>query len=137
MEGTSGTDVSSLDEAMAWQSPGDATRIMGVIFERDITGTDQMAAGFVRIPEGGEQPKLSRHQGEEVYFVVNGTGRFEREGRADVVTARGAVYVRPFEPHRWVNVGQGDLEVLWVDSPPAFGRVGGYEDIVKDWTRVQ
>lgn len=130
------TDVGHIDRCIAWEAPEPHRRTMGVMFERDITPTVSLAAGYVRIPVGHEQPKLSRHPGEEVYLVVRGTGRFDRGDRSDVVEERGAVYVLPQDPHRWINVGAVDLEVFYVVTPSAFGRVGGYEDIIRDWRQV-
>jgi mannose-6-phosphate isomerase-like protein (cupin superfamily) len=131
------TDVSHIDTALAWEAPEPHRRTMGLMFERDITPTLALAAGFVRIPVGHEQPTLSRHPGEEVYFVWRGRGRFDRGERADDVEAGGAVFVRPFSPHRWVNIGDADLELFWVNSPSAFGEIGGYRQIVKNWKQVQ
>jgi mannose-6-phosphate isomerase-like protein (cupin superfamily) len=109
---------------------------MGVMFERDLTPTSNLAAGFVRIPVGGQQPGYSRHPGEEIYFVVRGRGLFDRDGQVDSVPVRGAVYVRPFHPHRWINDSDEELELLFVNSPSAFGRVKGYLDTVAGWRPV-
>jgi mannose-6-phosphate isomerase-like protein (cupin superfamily) len=136
MTGDGTTDVGDMDTCLAWEAPEPHRRTMGVMFERDITPTEQLAAGFVRIPVGHEQPKLSRHPGEEVHFVVTGEGVFDRSDRRHIVRARGAVYVPPFSPHRWINVGDVDLEVFYVVSPSAFGQVGGYLDVVAGWERV-
>jgi mannose-6-phosphate isomerase-like protein (cupin superfamily) len=131
------SDIGHMDSCLAWEAPEPHRRTMGVMFERDLTPTEQLAAGFVRVPAGHEQPKLSRHPGEEVYFVVGGTGVFDRGDRSDEVEARGAVFVAPFAPHRWINVGPGDLELFYVVSPSAFGPVKGYLDVVANWRQVQ
>lgn len=131
------SDTGSIDTCLAWEAPDPHRRTMGVMFERDLTPTEQLAAGFVRIPVGLEQPKLSRHPGEEVYFVVSGSGIFDRGDRSDEIQARGAVYVAPFSPHRWINVGATDLEVFYVVSPSAFGPMKGYLNTVAGWKQVQ
>lgn len=130
------SDVGHIDTSLAWEAPEPHRRTMGVMFERDITPTLSLAAGYVRIPVGHEQPKLSRHPGEEVYFVVRGRGRFDRGDRSDDVEERGAVYVLPQSPHRWINIGDIDLEVFYVVTPSAFPRVGGYADVVEGWEQV-
>ncbi len=131
------TDIGNMDGCLAWEAPEPHRRTMGVMFERDLTPTENLAAGFVRVPVGHEQPKLSRHPGEEVYLVVSGTGRFDRGDRTDDVHERGAVFVPPFSPHRWINIGSGDLEVFYVVSPSAFGPVKGYLNTVAGWAQVQ
>jgi mannose-6-phosphate isomerase-like protein (cupin superfamily) len=130
-------DVGDMDTCLAWEAPDPFRRTMGVMFERDLTPTDQLAAGFVRVPVGNEQPKLSRHPGEEVYFVVSGVGVFDRGERQDEVRERGAVYVAPYQPHRWINTGDVDLEVFYVVTPSAFGEVKGYLKVVEQWRQVQ
>ena len=131
------SDSGHLDTCLAWEAPEPHRRTMGVMFERDLTPTEQLASGFVRIPVGHEQPKLSQHPGEEVYFVVSGTGVFDRGDRTSEVETRGAVYVAPFSPHRWINVGTVELELFYVVTPSAFGAVKGYLNTVAGWTQVQ
>lgn len=127
---------SSIETALAWESPGPNRRVMGLMFERDITPTDNIAAGYVKIPVDGEQPKLSRHPGEELYFVVEGVGVFDRGDTTTTVKEQGVVYVSPFSPHRWINTGDTPLVLYWVNSPPAFEKIGGYKDVVDGWRRV-
>src|SRR4051794_4093930 len=71
--------VVKMSEAMMWEIPEPEPhhRFMGLMFERDITPTVNMAAGFVTLPPGQEQHKLSTHEGkEEIYLVFRGKGKF-------------------------------------------------------------
>jgi mannose-6-phosphate isomerase-like protein (cupin superfamily) len=130
--------VKKLDEGIAWQAPPPTNREMSVLFERDLTPTVNIAAGTVRIPAGQEQPKLSAHEGaEEIYFVVRGKGRFVLGDEEHDVEAGTAVYVGPGVQHRMMNTGDEEFEVFYVNTPPVFGRIGGYEDAVVGWERLR
>jgi mannose-6-phosphate isomerase-like protein (cupin superfamily) len=130
--------VVKTDEGIAWESPAPSSRRMSVIFERDLTPTVNLAAGTVVIPEGQEQTKLSAHPGaEEIYLVLRGEGRFVLGDEEIDVEAGHAIYVGPDVKHRMINSGKGEFEVFFVNTPPVFGRVKGYEDTVAGWRRIR
>ncbi len=110
---------------------------MSLMFERDITPTVNIAAGIVTLPPGQEQQKLSVHEGEEIYFVLEGTGQFVLNDRVVDIEKDTAVYVAPGTKHRAINTGQDEMRLYFVDTPPVFGRVGGYKDFMKEWTKVR
>ena len=127
-------------EALAWEVPLEPphNRVMGLLFERDITPTNNVSAGFVLIPAGSEQPRLSSHEGvEEIYYVLRGTGWFVLADEKHEVRPGTAVYVGPGVEHRAINGSEEEMELLWFNSPSAFGRVGGYEDVVAGWNDVR
>ena len=126
-------------EVMIWESPAPHRRRFGLMFERDITPTQNLTAGTVVIPPGQEQPKMSTHEAEEIYYVVRGKGKFLLDDRTYEVEAGTGVYVGRGVKHRAINTGDSDLELFYVNSPPegVFGPVGGYLKIVTDWKRIQ
>jgi mannose-6-phosphate isomerase-like protein (cupin superfamily) len=130
----------SIDSAMRWEisDPEPNHRFMGLMFERDITPTKNVAVGFVILPAKQEQKKLSVHErSEEVYIVVQGEGRFVI-GEEEVAVKKGsAVYIAPGCPHRAINTGTEELHLVWVNTPPVFGAVEGYKEMVSPWKRVQ
>jgi mannose-6-phosphate isomerase-like protein (cupin superfamily) len=109
---------------------------MGLLFERDITPTTNIAAGFVRIPAGQEQPRLSVHAGEEIYLVVRGRARFHLGPEVVEIGPETAVYVASGTPHRAENAGTEELLLYWVNSPPVFGPIGAYKEQMAEWTQV-
>ena len=132
--------VATLDESMRWEIPEPEPnhRFMGLMFERDITPTKNLAAGFVILPARQEQRKLSAHEGiEEVYFVAQGKGRFVLNDEAIDVERGSAVYVAPGSRHRVINTGDEEMQLFWVNTPSVFGPIGGYLDAVKNWRRVK
>lgn len=132
------SNVVKTDAGIAWESPAPSSRRMSVIFERDLTPTVNLAAGTVVIPEGQEQTKLSAHPGaEEIYLVLRGSGRMVLGDEIVDIETGHAIYVGPDVKHRIINSGKGELEVFFVNTPPVFGRVGGYEDTVAGWRRIR
>jgi oxalate decarboxylase/phosphoglucose isomerase-like protein (cupin superfamily) len=131
-------NIVKINEAMTWESPEPHRRWMTLIFERDITPTKQMSAGLVTLPVGQEQTKLSYHpEGEEIYFVLQGSARFQLDEDYADVESNTAVYVPPGMGHRAINTGEGELILYWVNSPSVFGPVKGYEQVVEGWKRVR
>ena len=122
-----------------WESPEPHVRTFGLLFERDITPTRNIAAGVVRIPPGHEQEKPSYHEAEEeIYFIVEGRGKFLLgEDRWVDVEKGTAVYVAPGVGHRAINTGDEELEMYCVSSPSVYGRIGGYEDFVRGWKQIR
>lgn len=130
--------VVKTDEAMTWEGEeGPYHRRFRLMFERDITPTINIAAGMSIISPGKEQPKLSVHEAEEIYLVLRGRGKFCLGDRVFDIDKGTAVYVAPGVAHRAVNTGDEDLELYWVNTPPVFGRVGGYVDFVPGWKRTR
>jgi mannose-6-phosphate isomerase-like protein (cupin superfamily) len=130
-------DVVNTNECMLWKAPLPHRRCMGLMFERDITPTANIAAGIVILPPGEEQTKLSVHEGEEIYYVVRGTGQFVLDERVVDVEQGTAVYIAPGVGHRAINTGDEEIELYWVNTPPVFGPVGSYRDLMKDWERIR
>lgn len=131
-------EVAKIDEIMQWEGDeGSYHRKFGVMFERDITPTINIAAGTSTLPAGNEQPKVSVHQAEEIYFVVRGRGKFFLGDRSFDIESGTAVYVAPGVGHRAINTGDEDLELFWVNSPSVFGPVGGYVDLVRGWKKIR
>ena len=122
-----------------WESPEPHVRTFGLIFERDVTPTRNIAAGVVRIPPGHEKQKPSYHEAEEeIYFVVEGQGKFLLgEDRWADVEKGTAVYVAPGVGHRTINTGDEELEMYCVSSLSVYGRVGGYVDFVEGWKQIR
>ena len=129
--------VVKVGSEMQWHSPAPHDRYMSLLFERDITPTTRMAAGVVTLRPGQAQQKLSVHEGEEIYMILQGRGRFVLDDKEYEVEKHTAVYVGPGVKHRAYNTGDEDMLMYFVNCPSCFGPVGGYEDFMKEWTRVR
>lgn len=130
--------VVSREESILWEIPGTQRRFMGLIFERDITPTKNLASGMVIIPADIEQPKLSVHpDSEEIYYVLKGECKFVLGTEEYAIKKNTAVYVAPGTAHRAINTGSEELELFWVNTPSCFGPIGGYKDFTREWKRIQ
>ena len=130
--------INKIGAEMAWHIPDDGQdREMGLLHERDITPTKNMSAGSVRIPVGRKQTKMSVHVGEEIYLVHRGRARFYLNDDQFEVDEGASVYIAPGTQHRAENIGEEDLILYWVNSPPVFGEVGDYKDVTKNWNRIR
>ena len=129
--------VVKIGEEIQWHSPPPHDRYMSLLLERDITPTKSMAAGVVTLPPGQAQHKLSVHEGEEVYLILQGKGRFVLDDKEYNVEKHTAVYVAPGTGHRAYNTGEEDMIMYFVNCPSCFGPVGGYHDFMKEWTRIR
>lgn len=132
-------DVVKREEVMVWEAPEPHRRYFGLIFERDVTPTQNLSAGTVLIPPHKEQSKLSRHDAEEMYYVIRGTGKFVLDDREVEVESGTSVYIAPGVGHRAINTSDEDMELLWVNAPAqgVFGPAGGYKSFTDTWKRVK
>jgi len=130
--------VRKIGDETAWHIPQDGEdREMGMLHEPELTGTKNMSAGSVRILPGKKQVKLSSHEGEEIYLVHQGQARFYLNDETYDCDAGCSVYIAPGTKHRAENIGQEDLILYWVNSPPVFGAPGQYKEITSNWTQIR
>jgi quercetin dioxygenase-like cupin family protein len=67
----------------------------------------------------GSRVRLHRHDYEEAYYVIEGTGRMSLDGEPEIALRPGLlVYVAPGRAHGQVNDGNGPLRILCSLSPP-------------------
>ena len=66
----------------------------------------------------GSGASLIERQGEELVLVLEGSLRFEVEGRLYEVAAGDALHLRTDRPHRWENAGTEPAQAVWVALKP-------------------
>ncbi len=69
-------------------------------------------------PGAGSGGSLIERQGEELVLVLDGTLRFEVDGRLYEVGAGDALHLRTDRPHRWENAGAAVARAVWVALKP-------------------
>jgi quercetin dioxygenase-like cupin family protein len=70
-------------------------------------------------PQGGSHDPYS-HVGEEFGIVLKGTLTLTVGDHRYEVRPGESFYYSSRVPHRWVNEGSEDVEVVWVVSPPSW-----------------
>jgi transcriptional regulator with XRE-family HTH domain len=60
------------------------------------------------------------HEGEEWLYLQKGTARLVLGDEQFALRAGDAAYFDSKTPHQLVNVGEGQLEIIWVVTPPLY-----------------
>jgi putative monooxygenase len=82
----------------------------------------------------GDEIQTHRHDYEEAYYVVQGTGKMYLEGQPEISLEPGlSIYIAPGEVHGQVNDGTAPLHILCsLSPPPTEGVVPELVPVVKD-----
>ncbi|MHB8765358.1 MAG: helix-turn-helix domain-containing protein [Deferrisomatales bacterium] len=72
------------------------------------------------VAPGGGSPESYSHVGEEFGIVLRGTLTITVGEKTYSVGPKESFYYSSREPHRWVNEGDDEVEVVWVVSPPTW-----------------
>lgn len=72
-------------------------------------------------PGAGSGPSRAVDQREELVLVLEGTLRFEVDGREYLLEPGDALHLRTDRPHRWVNPGDGPAQAAWTTLKPFDG----------------
>jgi transcriptional regulator with XRE-family HTH domain len=74
-----------------------------------------------RSPEGTESgDEKIQHIGEECAIVLKGTMALTVGDEQFLLEAGDSIYFDANDPHAWRNAGTGELEAIWVITPPHF-----------------
>lgn len=84
-----------------------------VIYPETGFPTKSLIVGIVEIPPGNNSP-LHRHNCEEVYYVLSGSGEIESEGKRYPFEAGDAMYNKENTLHRVFNTGTETVRLLVV-----------------------
>ena len=70
-------------------------------------------------PGGGSEGDYS-HAGEEFGFIIKGTLELTVEGVAYILREGDTFYFESRQPHRFRNIGDEEVQILWVNHPPSW-----------------
>ena len=91
------------------------------------TPTKRVTMGITEIPPG-DSLLLHHHQPEEVYYVVEGAGKVEIEGRAATIGPGSAVFIPGNAKHRTSNTGTAPLRFVFVFPTDTFEEIQYHYD---------
>lgn len=93
----------------------------GVRMELLAWGNAVMEPHLFRIAPGAGSGEAYAHDGEEFLHVIRGRLDITLNGGSLYKLAEGdSFYFESNTPHRWVNPGRKETQVLWVNTPPTF-----------------
>lgn len=81
--------------------------------------TKQFTAGYVVIEPRGKIP-LHRHANEEIYVIIQGSGRMRVGMEEERVQAVSAIYIDPNEEHMLQNTENEPLVMIFIYAPAGF-----------------
>ena len=83
-------------------------------------GANKIGMLFISI-EPKAPPHVPYHfhkKKESAFFILEGKAQFIAEGKKYVLTPYMAVYIPPNEKHQVINIGETELKMIEVYSPP-------------------
>ena len=93
----------------------------GVWMELLAWGDTVMEPHLFRIAPGAGSGEAYTHEGEEFLFVLRGQLHMSLDHGEGLRLNRGdSFYFESSTPHRWMNPGKRETEVLWINTPPTF-----------------
>jgi DNA-binding transcriptional MerR regulator/quercetin dioxygenase-like cupin family protein len=93
----------------------------GVRMELLAWGNAVMEPHLFRIAPGAGSGEAYAHEGEEFLYILRGRIEIALEGGQCIQLRSGdSFYFESHTPHRWLNPGQSEAQVLWVNTPPTF-----------------
>jgi transcriptional regulator with XRE-family HTH domain len=61
------------------------------------------------------------HKGDEFAYVIEGELEVEIQGEKQILRQGDSLYIGSTFPSKWLNIGKGEANLLWVLSPPREG----------------
>ncbi|MCH8185136.1 MAG: cupin domain-containing protein [Chloroflexi bacterium] len=93
----------------------------------DRTPTKGLTIGIAEVPPGVSQ-LLHHHEPQEAYYVVEGAGTVELEGRALAIGPGSALFIPPNAKHRVINSGTAPLRFVFVFPTDTFEEIQYHYD---------
>jgi quercetin dioxygenase-like cupin family protein len=89
------------------------------LISKGVTRSENLTLGLANLPPGGALHE-HRHEQEEVYLVLGGSGLAKVGDEEIAVEAGSAVFVPGDAPHSCENTGTSDLRVAYVFPADSF-----------------
>jgi mannose-6-phosphate isomerase-like protein (cupin superfamily) len=84
----------------------------------DSIDPDRLSLHISQIAPGTRAHPPHTHAGAECFYVLEGTGTLETEGRSITISANQAVVIDPAKLHGFVNTGTTTLKYIVVLTKP-------------------
>jgi transcriptional regulator with XRE-family HTH domain len=93
----------------------------GIQIEQLALGTTAMEPHHYLVEPGAGSDGAYDHAGEELVFIIRGSLEVWLDEREHYMMGAGdSLYFPSTLPHRWLNPGPGETELLWINTPPTF-----------------
>jgi len=80
---------------------------------KDACGPVSFTSGLTRFPAGRKVP-VHHHNCDEQVTLLEGTAEVEVDGERTALSRYDTTYIPAGKPHRFINVGEDPMLILWV-----------------------
>lgn len=94
------------------------SRVSKLLLSEFSVGAKNLSMGVNVTDVGSMIPKHAHEGGEEAMFIISGKGKLVLEDEEQEVRPGMAIYMPPGVEHSIVNMGEEELKLVWVYSPP-------------------
>jgi putative monooxygenase len=94
------------------------SRVSKLLLSEFSVGAKNLSMGVNITDVGSMIPRHAHEGGEEAMFIIGGKGTFVVEDEEQEVRPGMAIYIPPGVEHSIVNIGEEELKLVWVYSPP-------------------
>jgi mannose-6-phosphate isomerase-like protein (cupin superfamily) len=101
---------------------GDGVQTLPLVGAENSAGGARVTTGVTRFPPGTKVPFHS-HNCDEQVLILEGEAQVDIEGQPSARVGRHDMsYIPQGMSHRFVNIGAGPLEILWIYDTPEVTR---------------
>lgn len=104
------------DQAPVFPAPPPSGKVTKIMMD-PVIGSKHVAMGFTTYPVG-EKGAPHAHTGEETIFILKGKAMVSSGGEQRILEPGDVVYLAPKETHTLENIGNEELQFVWVYTPP-------------------
>ena len=108
--------VTRRKDAPTFPAPSPSKKVTKIMID-PIMGSEHIAMGYTIYPVG-EKGSPHVHTCEETILILKGKAKISCNEEAQTIEAGDVVYVSPGEAHTLENVGELELQFIWVYTPP-------------------
>jgi len=84
-----------------------------LLIGKEVCGAEKFTTGLTKFPPHRNAP-MHRHNCDEQVTILEGEGEVEIDGRRTRVGPMDTSFIPAGKDHRFVNVGEGPLTILWI-----------------------
>jgi mannose-6-phosphate isomerase-like protein (cupin superfamily) len=84
-----------------------------LLIGKEVCGAATFTSGITRFPAGKKVP-LHHHNCAEQVTLLEGEAEVEVDGERTPLSRYDTTYIPAGKPHRFINVGEGPLVILWI-----------------------
>lgn len=110
--------VSKAKEVSGYITNGPCERTLKVLISPELQNVKNIAVGMTIIAPGDRTSYHVHLKEEETWYIVEGQGLLLVDGQELEVEKDTIIVILPSEYHQITNIGQAEMKILWIYTPP-------------------